>query len=147
MNRPLLRTDIDEVIADEREYILTSACCVRGDVAELFDRLPDGLDVLHVLRVDHAACSQQSRRATGSTRWTAHEYEDVMSREAFGVCRPGETHLESVAGIGAPTFISHDMNTQLTYINDLLEKDSELRDVRDPLFSGVFSYQSPENKG
>jgi len=32
---------------------------------------------------------------------------------------------------------SHDMNTQLDYINDLLEKDSELRDVCDPLLSRV----------
>jgi len=57
VHKPLLRTDADEVIADEKEYILTSACCVRGDVAELFDCFPDGLDVRHVLRVDHAACS------------------------------------------------------------------------------------------
>jgi hypothetical protein len=39
------------------------------------------------------------------------------------------------------------MNTQLDYINDLLEKDSELRDVCDPLPPGVPSYQSTENKG
>ena len=57
MYGPLLRTDTDEVIADELEHILTGACCVRGEVAELFDRFPNGLDVRHVLRVDHAACS------------------------------------------------------------------------------------------
>jgi len=44
-----------------------------------------------------------------------------------------------VAGVGASSglLISRDMNTQLDYINDLLEKDSELRDVCDPLLSGV----------
>ena len=73
MYRPLLWPDIDEVIADELEYLLTGACCVRGDFAELFDRFPDCLDVRHVLRVDHAACSQQSRWVTGSALWTAHE--------------------------------------------------------------------------
>ena len=146
VNRPLLRTDIDEVIADELEYILAGACCVRGDVAELFDRLSYGSDVRHVLRVDHAACSSRvdGRRARRGGRHTSTR---TVNREAFGVCRPDEPHLESVAGIGAPSFISHDMNTQLSYINDLLEKDSELRDVCNPLFSGVLSYQSLENKG
>ena len=52
MYRSLLRADVYEVIADEEEDILASACCIRGDVAELFDRLPDGLYVQHVLRVD-----------------------------------------------------------------------------------------------
>ena len=47
----------------------------------------------------------------------------------------------------SPWFISHDMNTQLDYINDLLEKDSELRDVCDLLPSDVLSYQSTENQG
>lgn len=53
-----------------------------------------------------------------------------------GRASPG---VESVAGAGASSglLISHDMNTQLDYINDLLEKDSELRDVCDPLLSGV----------
>ena len=75
MHRPVLLADFDEVITDEQEYILTGACCVRGDVAELFDRSSDGLDVGHVIRVGHAVCSQQSRRVAGSTRWTAHECE------------------------------------------------------------------------
>jgi hypothetical protein len=61
VHRPVLLADLDEVITDEQEYILTGACCVRGDVAELFDRSSDGLDVGHVLRVGRAACSQQSR--------------------------------------------------------------------------------------
>lgn len=43
-------------------------------------------------------------------------------------------------------FISHDMNAQLDHINDLLEKDSELRDVCGPFPSGVPSYQSTENQ-
>jgi hypothetical protein len=78
--RPLLRADIDDVIADELEDILTGACCVRGDVAELFDRFPDGLDFRHVLRVDHTACSQQSRRTASSTLWNGTRVE------GFGDC-------------------------------------------------------------
>ena len=58
MHRLILRVEFDEIIADEQEHVLTGACRVRGDVAELFDRLPDGLDVWHVLRVDQVACSR-----------------------------------------------------------------------------------------
>ena len=61
MDRPLLRADVDEVIVNELEHILTGACCVCGYVAELFDRFPDGLDVLHVLRVDSTTQRARSR--------------------------------------------------------------------------------------
>ena len=95
---PLLRADIDEVIANELEYVLAGACCVRGDVAELFDRFPDGLDVRHILRVNHAACSQQSRRVASLTLWTAHE--SSMRTEVRGL-PTGRAHTSKVwLGLG-----------------------------------------------
>ena len=66
--RSLLRAILDEVITDKHEYVLTSACCVRGEVTELVDCFPDGSDVRHVLRVDHAVRSQQSKLLASSTR-------------------------------------------------------------------------------
>jgi hypothetical protein len=64
----------------------------------------------------------------------------------FGVCRP--TRPGSKVWLGAVLwFLSHDMNTQLDHINDLLERDSELRDVCDPHSSRVPSYQNTENQG
>ena len=83
MHQPILRTDVYEVIADELEDILTGACCVRGDVAELFDRFPDGLNVRHVMRVDHAACSQQSRRLRAQ-RGGRHASTREVVREVKG---------------------------------------------------------------
>ena len=81
----LLRADVYEVIADEEEDILTGACCVRGDVAELFDRFPDGLNVRHIMRVDHTARSQQSRRVASSTRWTAASESGGSGSQRSGI--------------------------------------------------------------
>lgn len=86
--RPLFRANLDEIIADECKYILTGACCVRGDVAELFDRLLDGLNVRHIIRVEPVACSQRRRRVTNSTRWMTPKCERRSFEEwRFGVCR------------------------------------------------------------
>jgi hypothetical protein len=46
--------------------------------------------------------------------------------------KPG--YLQNAVNVG------YDMNTQLDYINDLLENDSELRDVCNQLPLGVLSY-------
>ena len=71
VHRPLLRADLDEVIADELEDILTGACCVRGDVAELSDRFPHGLNVRHVLRVDHSPSRVDGQRGGRGGRHTS----------------------------------------------------------------------------
>lgn len=65
---PFLGADIDKVITDEREDIVTGACCVRRDVAELLYRFPDGLNVRHVLRVGHVVWSQRRANVVDGTR-------------------------------------------------------------------------------
>ena len=74
--RSLSWANLDEVISDEHEHILTGACCIRGEVAELFDCFPDGLNVRHLLRVGCSTWSQESRQVTSLTRWTAQEREE-----------------------------------------------------------------------
>lgn len=139
---PFLGADIDKVITDEREDIVTGACCVCGDVAELLYRFSDGLDVRHSLRVGHVVRSERRADVVDGTRaWEV--WFGNSSGFAEPRCHPSKVWL----GQEHLVFISHDMNTQLGQINDLLEKDSELRDVCGLLHSGVLSHQSTENKG
>ena len=137
-----LRADIDEVITDEQEDIVTGACCVRGDVAELLYRFLDCVKVRHIIRVDHE-CGPSG----GLTLWTAHGLEKGGSGRIRDLPSRGAAPQKCGWDRSLWFFISHDMNTQLDHINDLLEKDSELRDVCDLLHSGVLSHQSTENKG
>ena len=70
---------------------MTGACCVRGDVAELFDRFPDGLNVRHVMCVDHAACSQRSTIGGGQRTSTREAVRGVKRSGIADVrilCKP-----------------------------------------------------------
>lgn len=76
MHRTLRRADVDEIVADEYEDVLTGACCIQGDVTELSDRFPDGLNVRHVQQRDGWRVRRTVRVDPGNG--------------VLGGCRPGE---------------------------------------------------------